>query len=94
MQDLANLTFLFTDIEGSTSKWEEQPEQMAQAVGRHDALLRDAVQGHGGHRSNDRHTVAALEMPMPSNSVAIRTLRAISSRLPFVIGTSTVDHGC
>ena len=33
MQDSAVLTFLFTDIEGSTSKWEEQPEQMAQAVG-------------------------------------------------------------
>ena len=42
------LTFLFTDIEGSTSKWEEQPEQMAQAVGRHDALLRDAVHLHQG----------------------------------------------
>jgi class 3 adenylate cyclase len=42
MHDSLNLTFLFTDIEGSTSKWEEQPEQMAQAVGRHDAtLLRD-----------------------------------------------------
>ena len=43
------LTFLFTDIEGSTSKWEEHPEQMAQAVAGHDALLREAVQGHGGH---------------------------------------------
>jgi predicted ATPase/class 3 adenylate cyclase len=49
MQDPVNLTFLFTDIEGSTSKWEEQPEQMAQAVGRHDALLRDAVQANQGH---------------------------------------------
>jgi len=49
MQDPVNLTFLFTDIEGSTSMWEEQPEQMAQAVGRHDALLRDAVQANQGH---------------------------------------------
>jgi predicted ATPase/class 3 adenylate cyclase len=49
MENASNLTFLFTDIEGSTSKWEEQPEQMAQAVGRHDALLRDAVQRHQGH---------------------------------------------
>jgi predicted ATPase/class 3 adenylate cyclase len=48
MPESTTLTFLFTDIEGSTSKWEEQPEQMAQAVGRHDALLRDAVLGHGG----------------------------------------------
>ena len=43
------LTFLFTDIEGSTSKWEEHAEKMAKAVAGHDALLRDAVQRHGGH---------------------------------------------
>ncbi|MGH7734685.1 MAG: adenylate/guanylate cyclase domain-containing protein, partial [Gemmatimonadales bacterium] len=49
MQDsTGTLTFLFTDIEGSTSLWEAQPEQMAQAVARHDAVLREAVQGHGG----------------------------------------------
>ena len=48
MNDSTILTFLFTDIEGSTSKWEEQPELMAQAVARHDALLRDAVTEHHG----------------------------------------------
>jgi predicted ATPase/class 3 adenylate cyclase len=48
MPESTTLTFLFTDIEGSTSKWEEQPEQMAQAVGRHDALLRETVQRHRG----------------------------------------------
>ena len=48
MPESTTLAFLFTDIEGSTSKWEEQPEQMAQAVGRHDALLRDSVHRHGG----------------------------------------------
>src|SRR5947207_9745215 len=42
------LTFLFTDIEGSTSKWEEQPDLMAHAVARHDAVLRSAVETHGG----------------------------------------------
>jgi hypothetical protein len=48
MQESSTLTSLFTDIEGSTSKWEEQPENMAQAVGRHDTLLRDAVHAHRG----------------------------------------------
>src|SRR6478609_10102518 len=42
------LTFLFTDIEGSTSKWQEQPELMAHAVARHDAVLRSAVETHRG----------------------------------------------
>src|SRR6185437_255601 len=49
MQDsTVTATFLFTDIEGSTSLWEGQPEAMAAAVARHDAVLREAVQGHGG----------------------------------------------
>lgn len=42
------VTFLFTDIEGSTKLWEEHPEQMRLALARHDALLRDAVVSHGG----------------------------------------------
>ena len=39
----APATFLFTDIEGSTEKWEQEPERMAKAVAAHDALLRGAV---------------------------------------------------
>ena len=41
-------TFLFTDIEGSTEKWEQEPERMADALARHDLLLRTAVEAHGG----------------------------------------------
>ena len=48
MTESTILTFLFTDIEGSTSRWEEQPELMAQAVARHDALLRDTVEAYRG----------------------------------------------
>ena len=59
MTEPTNLTFLFTDIEGSTSKWEEQPEQMAQAVGRHDALLRDAVHASSRARSSRRPATAS-----------------------------------
>ena len=33
------VTFLFTDIEGSTKLWEAQPEAMQAALARHDALL-------------------------------------------------------
>ncbi len=41
-------TFLFTDIEGSTARWEAQREAMAAALPRHDALLRGAIEGWGG----------------------------------------------
>jgi predicted ATPase/class 3 adenylate cyclase len=42
------VTFLFTDIEGSTLRWQQDPTAMAQAVARHLTLLRDAASHHGG----------------------------------------------
>src|SRR5215470_14938918 len=42
------MTFLFTDIEGSTRLWEEQPDTMRLALARHDALLRAAIETNGG----------------------------------------------
>jgi class 3 adenylate cyclase len=43
------VTFLFTDIEGSTRLWEEHPDTMRDALARHDELLRDAIEAHGGY---------------------------------------------
>ena len=37
------VTFLFTDIEGSTKLWERDPEAMLIALARHDELLREAM---------------------------------------------------
>lgn len=42
------VTFLFTDIEGSTQLWEREPEAMRAALARHDALLREVLERHGG----------------------------------------------
>ena len=41
-------TFLFTDLEGSTQLWQQQPEAMKIALARHDALLRSAVESCNG----------------------------------------------
>ena len=51
MPDLPSgtVTFLFTDIEGSTQLWEQYPEAMTHALARHDATLRDAIEARGGH---------------------------------------------
>jgi len=43
------VTFAFTDIEGSTARWERHPNEMEQAVRRHDELMRAAFTSHGGH---------------------------------------------
>jgi class 3 adenylate cyclase len=42
------ISFLFTDIGSSTQKWERMPRQMYDAVALHDALLREAIECHGG----------------------------------------------
>jgi class 3 adenylate cyclase len=44
------LTFLFTDIEGSTKLWENNPSAAMQAaLTRHDELLRGAIEERGGY---------------------------------------------
>ncbi len=42
------VTFLFTDLEGSTKLWEAFPDQMQGALARHDNLLRLAIEDNGG----------------------------------------------
>ncbi len=42
------VTFLFTDIEGSTPLWERHPDQMAAALQIHNSILRKAIEFQGG----------------------------------------------
>ncbi len=43
------VTFLFTDIEDSTRRWDEDPTDMADALRVHDAIVRGAIERHGGY---------------------------------------------
>ena len=43
------VTFLFTDLEGSTRLWEEHPEAMRDVLARHDEILRGSVEANGGY---------------------------------------------
>jgi predicted ATPase/class 3 adenylate cyclase len=43
------VTFLFTDLEGSTRLWERHADSMRGALARHDDLLRAAIEGAKGH---------------------------------------------
>ena len=43
------VTFLFTDIEGSTRLWEEHPDAMRQALVQHDDLLRACIESCSHH---------------------------------------------
>jgi class 3 adenylate cyclase len=42
------VTFLFTDIEGSTRLWQQDQAAMASALSRHDQLLRQVIADHEG----------------------------------------------
>lgn len=43
------VTFLFTDIEGSTRRWEADAEGMRVALDAHNQVLREAIETHAGH---------------------------------------------
>ncbi|MEX1008931.1 MAG: adenylate/guanylate cyclase domain-containing protein [Acidimicrobiia bacterium] len=43
------VTFLFTDLEGSTRLWEDNPDAMHGALTRHDEIVRSAIESQNGH---------------------------------------------
>jgi predicted ATPase/class 3 adenylate cyclase len=43
------VTFLFTDIQGSTPLWESEPDAMRESLATHNRILHTAVTGYGGH---------------------------------------------
>ena len=44
-----SVTFLFTDVEGSTRLWEEHAEIMGDMLPRHDQCLRSTIEASGGY---------------------------------------------
>src|SRR5215471_3742406 len=64
------VTFLFTDIEGSTKLWEHSPEAMRPALARHDFLLREAIEKNGGHVFKTMGDSFCAVFPTASTGVA------------------------
>src|SRR5688572_15557838 len=42
------VTFLLTDVEGSTRLWEDDPERMTSALERHDRIVAEVIEAFGG----------------------------------------------
>jgi predicted ATPase/class 3 adenylate cyclase len=89
------VTFLFTDLEGSTRLWEEDREAMAAAVARHDALLEDAIGRHGGvvfsHMGDGM--AAAFGTAPSAVAAAVNAQLALSSEAWDVIGSLRARMG-
>src|SRR5271156_1732132 len=83
------VTFLFTDVEGSTRRWEADAEGMRAALAAHDEMLRSAIEGHGGFLF--KHTgdgvCAAFASPTSAVDAAVDAQRALE--LPVRMGLAT-----
>jgi predicted ATPase/class 3 adenylate cyclase len=93
------VTFLFTDIEGSTRLWEQHPQAMAGALARHDALLRQATAAHEGivFRTVGDAFCIAFATATAACATAVAAQRALTSEAWGVIDAVPVRmalHTC
>jgi predicted ATPase len=83
------VTFLFTDVEGSTRRWEKDADAMRAALAAHDNALRKAIEAHGGFMF--KHTgdgvCAAFSSPRAAVDAAIAAQRKLE--LPVRMGIAT-----
>lgn len=73
------VTFLFTDIEGSTQHWQQQPGAMGSALDRHDRLVRESIVAHGGvvFKTVGDAFCAAFADPVGALAAALTAQRAL-----------------
>jgi predicted ATPase len=83
------VTFLFTDVEGSTRRWEADADGMRAALAAHDELLRTAIETHGGFMF--KHTgdgvCAAFSSPRAAVDAAVEAQQKLE--LPVRMGLAT-----
>jgi predicted ATPase/class 3 adenylate cyclase len=103
MEPTATVTFLFTDVEGSSRRWEARPDAMSAALARHDELLAAAVATYGGtvfkhtgdgicavFRSAPAAAAAALTAQRSLTAEAWGDIGALPVRM--VLHTGTAEH--
>jgi predicted ATPase len=83
------VTFLFTDVEGSTRRWEADAEGMRTALAAHDEVLRRAIEAHGGwlFKHTGDGVCAAFASPRSAVDAAVAAQRTLE--LPVRMGLAT-----
>jgi len=92
----APLTFLFTDVENSSSLWEQSRDAMRTALARHDELLHRVIESHGGRVVKDTGdgVMAVFESPSQGIEAALEAQRAIvATSWPEATGPLRVRMG-
>jgi predicted ATPase/class 3 adenylate cyclase/tetratricopeptide (TPR) repeat protein len=88
------LTFLFTDIEGSTALWEQCPDAMRSALERHDRVLRDAIESCEGRIVKNTGDGVYAVFSLGKNALAAclmaqRALQAATAHPPSAEATAS-----
>jgi predicted ATPase/class 3 adenylate cyclase len=89
------VTFLFSDIEGSTRLWEEHPDAMRGCLARHDGIMRTAITAHGGVivKTTGDGVHAAFPTAVSSVAAAVDAQRAITTSSWDAIGGLRIRIG-
>ncbi len=82
-------TFLLTDVEGSTRRWEKDADGMRVALAAHDEVLRAAIEAHGGwlFKHTGDGVCAAFASPCSAVDAALAAQRELE--LPVRMGIAT-----
>jgi predicted ATPase/class 3 adenylate cyclase len=83
------LTFLFTDIEGSTRRWEADPDSMRAALDAHDDVLTRAVESHGGRVFSHTGDGVCAAFASPRSAVDAAVAAQLALELPVRMGIVT-----
>ncbi|MDT5108111.1 MAG: hypothetical protein QOE20_1, partial [Mycobacterium sp.] len=88
------VTFLFTDVEGSTRRWEADPELMRSALEAHDAVLREAIEKYKGwlFKHTGDGVCAVFGSPRSAVDAAVAAQRVLELPVRMGIATGEAEH--
>src|SRR5580700_4357093 len=83
------VTFLFTDVEGSTRRWEADADGMRVALAAHDQVLRKAIEAHGGWLFKHTGDGVCAAFASPKSAVDAAVAAQLQLELPVRMGLAT-----
>ena len=83
------VTFLFTDVEGSTRRWEADADGMRVALAAHDEVLRSAIEEHGGWLFKHTGDGVCAVFASPRAAVDAAVVAQSALELPVRMGIAT-----
>jgi class 3 adenylate cyclase len=83
------VTFLFTDIEGSTRRWEADADAMRAALLAHDKVLRTAIEAHDGIVFSHTGDGVVAAFASPKSAVDAAIAAQLELELPVRMGIAT-----